>query len=162
MRVLGIDPGTLHLGFGIIEIKAGGKPGYVTCGVVDMPGKLNIGARLRLLQRDLEILFDKYAPDIMGLENIFVGVNARAAIRIGEARAVALLTAAHYDTTVLELPPATVKQLVTGQGRAGKLQVQKMITLLLQLNQPPRSPDAADALAVAIAAGYRALAGKAG
>lgn len=156
MRVLGIDPGTRHLGFGIVEWRVDTqRADYVTCGVIDLPAAAPMPKRLKQLQEELIQVLDKYSPDLVGMEDLFFGINVQSAIRIGEARAVVMLTLAQYELPLIEIPPASVKKAVTGQGRAGKEQVQKMVTLLLELNRPPSSPDAADALAVALAAAMK-------
>lgn len=156
MRVLGIDPGTRHLGFGIVDWRVDAqRADYVICGVIDLPAAAPMPTRLKQLQEELIQVIDKYSPDLVGMEDLFFGINVQSAIRIGEARAVVMLTLAQYDLPLIEIPPASVKKAVTGQGRAGKEQVQKMVTLLLELNRPPSSPDAADALAVALAAGMK-------
>lgn len=150
MRVLGIDPGTWVMGFGVVERRGSS----LVCLEV---GALNLGARsvplatrLVRIHEAIRDLVTKHAPDCISLEEAFHGRSAQAALRIGEARGVALLTASLMDCVVHQYPPATVKKAVTGNGNADKSQVAFMVTRLLGLHTVPEPLDASDALAIAI------------
>lgn len=148
MRVLGVDPGTWRTGAGILEAD-GSRFRLVYEELIAVPKKLEISARLAVIYRRLADIIQTYRPEVLALENLFYGIDARATIRIGEARACAMLAAAQAGMDVAEYLPTRVKQSVTGHGRAGKSQVQQMMKSLLGL--PKVLPaDVADALAVAV------------
>lgn len=152
IRILGIDPGTLRCGYGMVEVsevRAIAKPRYVECGVIELCGKLSLAERLRLLAADLRELLAELRPDEVSLEAAFHGVNAQSALRLGHARGVIMLLVAEAGLPLGEYPPATVKRSVAGHGRAGKEEVQRVVTWLCALKRAPRT-DAADALAIAL------------
>jgi len=148
MRVLGIDPGTVRMGVGILEAH-GAHHTLVSCDSFQLSKKLSLKEKLNEIRRHILDLIERYRPDVMALENIFFGKNVRTLVRIGEARASAMLAAAEKDIPVVEYPPARVKQAVSGNGRASKIQIQQMVRHLLHLKTVP-PVDAADALAVAL------------
>jgi crossover junction endodeoxyribonuclease RuvC len=150
-RILGIDPGTLYCGYGIIEVtaRAAAKPRYVECGVIELNGRLSLAARLRLLASDLREVLSELRPDEVALEAAFHGVNAQSALRLGHARGVIMLLVAEAGLPLGEYPPATVKKSVAGHGRATKEEIQRVVTWLCALKRAPRA-DAADALAIAL------------
>lgn len=147
MRVLGIDPGTYRMGIGILETQ-GSRYGLVAFESVQIPKNLSLPERLKEIHRAVSDSIERYAPEVMALENVFFGKDVRALVKMGEARASAMLAAAERAVPVVEYPPARVKQAISGNGRASKIQVQQMVKHLLQLKTPP-PVDAADALAVA-------------
>ena len=152
IRILGIDPGTLRCGYGVVEVseaRAIAKPRYVECGVIELSGKLTLAERLRLLATDLRELLTELRPHEVSLEAAFHGVNAQSALRLGHARGVIMLLVAEAGLPLGEYPPATVKRSVAGHGRAGKEEIQRVVTWLCALKRAPR-PDAADALAIAL------------
>ena len=152
IRILGIDPGTLRCGYGVVEVselRALAKPRYVECGVIELSGKLPLSERLRLLATDLREVLAELRPDEVSLEAAFHGVNAQSALRLGHARGVIMLLVAEAGLPLGEYPPATVKRSVAGHGRAGKQEVQRVVTWLCALQRAPRA-DAADALAIAL------------
>lgn len=149
MRVLGIDPGTLKLGYGVVDEEQG-KITMVDCGVLVLSSKIPVEQRLCSLYRKLGEIIVRYQPDEVAIEEPFVAGNARSALAIGRAQAVAILAAADKELPVLRYFPTQVKQQVTNYGGSAKEQVQKMVKIQLGLPQPPQSNDAADALAVAI------------
>lgn len=112
--------------------------------------------RLLKIHTELDALIKNFRPQVMGIEKLFFGRNATTAIPVGQARGVVLLCAAQNNLDVLEITPNEVKQSITGYGGAGKEQVIYMVTKMLNLAEPPKPDDAADALAIAIAAGYEA------
>ena len=155
MRIFGIDPGTLVTGYGIVD-KDGGRISFVACGCVRNRRGAPLPIRFLNIYRELGGVFDDYRPGEMALEGIFFCKNVRTALKLGEARGVAMLVAAEKGVEVFEYAPRRVKQAVLGNGGARKSQVQFMMKSLLGLDEEPSSPDAADALAIALC---RAFAG---
>ena len=149
MRVLGIDPGTLRLGYGIVDEGVEGIT-MVDCGVLSLSSKVPVEQRLSSLYQKLGEIVNRYRPDEVAIEEPFVAGNARSALSIGRAQAVAILAAANRKLPVFRYLPTQVKQQVTNYGHSGKEQVQEMVRIQLGLSQSPQSTDATDALAVAI------------
>jgi len=147
MIILGIDPGTIQLGYGIVA-SDGDTFRAIAFGAVKCRGELP--ERLCHLYAELDKIIAQYQPEVVAVETPFVGENARSAIAIGKAQAVAILAAAQRGISVFEYPPATVKRHVADYGASSKEQVQTMVKLLLEMAEPPQPFDAADALAVAI------------
>ncbi|MGF1509177.1 MAG: crossover junction endodeoxyribonuclease RuvC [Myxococcota bacterium] len=148
MIVFGIDPGSLRTGWAALEVN-GSRMIPLGYGTLRLPDA-DLPQRLKTLHRELQERFRRHRPNRVALESLFHHKNARSALVLGHARGVALLAAAETDAQLCELSPAEVKRAVTGNGRAEKLQVQKMVQVLLGLGQVP-AQDAADALAVAVA-----------
>lgn len=155
MLALGIDPGTAICGYGFVE-QLQGKLVAKSFGVITTSPKARAQDRLLKIYTELDALIKKFQPQIMGVEKLFFGKNATTAIPVGQARGVVLLCAAQNDLDVVEISPNEVKQSITGYGGATKEQVIFMVTKLLHLPEPPKPDDAADALAISIAAGYEA------
>lgn len=155
MIALGIDPGTAICGYGFVEV-AGGQAVAKNFGVITTSPKARMQDRLLKIHTELDALIKTFLPQVMGIEKLFFGKNATTAIPVGQARGVVLLCAAQNNLDVLEITPNEVKQSITGYGGADKAQVIYMVTKLLRLAEPPKPDDAADALAIAIAAGYEA------
>lgn len=149
MRVLGIDPGTLNLGYGLVD-EADGKVTMVDCGVLSQPSRIPVEKRLCALYNRLGEVIARYKPDEVAIEEPFVAVNVRSALAIGRSQAIAILAAASNDLPVFRYLPAQVKQQVTDYGGSSKEQVKVMVKIQLGLSDLPHSDDAADALAVAI------------
>ncbi|MGB8707961.1 MAG: crossover junction endodeoxyribonuclease RuvC [Dehalococcoidia bacterium] len=149
MRVLGIDPGTLNLGYGVVDEDAG-EMAMVDCGVVSLSSKVPVEQRLSSLYKKLVEIVARYQPDEVAIEEPFVADNRRSALAIGRAQAIAMLAAANKNLPVFRYLPTQVKQQVTDYGGSSKEQVQEMVKLQLGLAEPPQPSDAADALAVAI------------
>lgn len=147
--ILGVDPGTLRCGWGMIR-SLGGRLIYLASGVIEPPAKYAIHLRLRSVFERLDEMATHHRPAYMAVEQAFVGKDPRAALRIGAARGVAMLVAARAGATVEELMPSTVKKAVTGRGGASKEDVAAMVARLLRIERPA-SLDESDALAVAIA-----------
>lgn len=154
MRVLGIDPGTRVVGWGVVERK-GGAVRAVAWGALRAPASREVPERLRILHEGILALVVEHRPEAVAVEEAFFGKGARAALALGEGRGVALLAAALAGLPVRQYPPATVKKAVTGRGAAPKEQVGAMVRVILGLPTPPEPADAADALAVAICALHR-------
>jgi crossover junction endodeoxyribonuclease RuvC len=152
VRILGIDPGSRFLGYAVVE--ASDDPArrlrYVECGVITATVKHELARRLAEIATGLGEVIDELAPDVVAVEDVFVRQNFRTALVLGQARGVVLAVAGMAGLHVHSYPPSSVKQAVTGRGRAPKEQVGAMVKALLGLKRPP-AVDAADALAVAIA-----------
>ena len=149
MRILGIDPGSQRTGYGCVE-SDGRRHRLVACGAITSLAAESFPHRLARIHRELAALLTNFRPDCVAVENVFHGTNARSALKLGHARGVAMLAAVEAGCDVVEYTPAEVKRAVVGYGRADKLQVQRMIKLLLGLEKAPSPHDAADALAIAI------------
>jgi crossover junction endodeoxyribonuclease RuvC len=149
MRVIGVDPGNAVTGYGVVERTGALK--YIAAGTVRARRTSTRAGRLATIYENLLQLLDRYAPDAMSLERAFVALNAQSAFALGEARAVAILAAAHHGVDVFEYTPADVKLSVAGYGRADKQQVKQMVQRTLMLNEIGEiGDDAADALAIAL------------
>ena len=149
LRVLGIDPGSRFCGFGVVEDRGGARVLHLAHGVLVLDEALPIEARLSLLFDGLQGLVEEHRPEVVAIEDIFHATNPRSALVLGAARGVALLVAARSGARVRSFPPSTVKQAVTGSGRAEKAQVGRMVDALLGIRVVGRV-DASDALAVAL------------
>lgn len=150
MIILGIDPGLAIVGWGIIK-KKGDKISCLDYGCIKT-NKKPLPQRLAEIHENLKKIIKKYKPDEIAVEELFFAKNAKTAFMVGQARGVILLTASQLKIPVSEVTPLQVKQSLTTYGRADKQQVQKMVKILLDLKEVPKSDDAADALAVAICA----------
>lgn len=149
MRILGIDPGTVVSGYGIVEVKAG-KLWAVAYGAVRARNKDPFPSRLKTIYEGLAKVIERYRPEQIAVEDVFAGKSIKSAIRIGEARGIALLSAATAGIPASSYPATVIKKSVVGFGSAQKGQVQEMIKLILELPEVPEPEDAADALAIAI------------
>ena len=149
MRVLGIDPGTVIAGYGIVD-SSGGQIKMVDCGVIKASPKLSPAERLSILYQGLSKIVTQYKPDAVAVEQPFVGTNVNSALSIGRAQAVAMLIAANNNIPAFDYTPAQVKQRVASYGASSKEQVQQMVKLQLGLSEVPQPSDAADALAIAL------------
>jgi crossover junction endodeoxyribonuclease RuvC len=151
LRILGIDPGSLRLGYGVIESAGAGASSvtYVECGVISASPRDARSVRLGEIGRGLRDLIEEVRPDVVAMEEAFFGVNIQSTLALGEARGVALFIASEYGLLVIGYPPATVKKTVVGHGRATKEQIGYLVRALLSLRRTPEA-DAADALAIAI------------
>lgn len=152
MIILGIDPGTVRVGYGIIE-KIGGKMLHLDSGLIKLP-KEGYEVRLVALEKNLESLLQKFKPDRVGLERLFFEKNRKTAIQVAEARGVILKTVVQKSIPVKEVNPKEVKLAVTGDGNAGKDGVEKMVKRLLNLGSVKMVDDVSDALAIAITAAW--------
>lgn len=149
MKILGIDPGTVVMGYGVIE-SDGDAIVLVDCGAIKVPEGAGIGERLNHLYDNLLKIINLHHPDAVAVEQPFVAKNVKSAMAIGRAQAVTFLAAAGSHVPTYEYTPARVKQMVANYGAGGKEQIQEMVRLQLGLAQAPQPTDAADALAVAI------------
>jgi crossover junction endodeoxyribonuclease RuvC len=148
-RILGIDPGTASTGFGIIE-RAGVKLRPVWYDCLTTSPREAAADRLVRIGRAVREIVERMQPDAMAIEELFFGANAKSALAVGQARGVCMLVCAEAGLPVYEYSPASIKQAVTGYGRADKQQVMEMVRHQLGMTEVPRPDHAADALAVAI------------
>ena len=149
MRVLGIDPGSETLGWGIVE-GSGLKYAVVEFGVVKSNPRQPFAKRLANIYDGVSAVIESFQPDVVSIEEAFYAVNAGVAIKLGQVRGVMLLLAEQRGIEIAEYAPRLIKQTVVGYGAAEKRQVQEMVKLLLRLKAIPTPHDAADALAIAI------------
>lgn len=149
MRIIGIDPGTGILGFGVIDVVKG-KMTMVTAGVIRTPAHTPLEERLVEIYDGLSEIIRETQPQTMSIEKLFFAQNVTTAISVSHARGVAMLTGKQAGLTIAEYTPLQIKQTLTGYGKAEKKQVQEMVRLQLLLKEIPKPDDAADALATAI------------
>lgn len=149
MRIIGIDPGTGILGFGVIDAKAG-KTKLVTAGVITTPAHTPLADRLEEIYIELTNIIAETKPDYMAIEQLFFARNVTTAMSVSHARGVAMLTGKQAKLKIEEYTPLQIKQTLTGYGKADKKQVQEMVRLQLGLKDVPKPDDCADALAAAI------------
>lgn len=149
MIILGVDPGTATTGYGIIR-KERDALVDIDFGCIKTPSSLETPERLKYLQQGITGVIKKHRPDAAAIEKLFFTTNAKTAISVAQARGVVLETLASSCIAIHEYTPLQIKQAVTGYGKADKTQVQKMVKVLLGLNEIPKPDDAADALATAI------------
>jgi crossover junction endodeoxyribonuclease RuvC len=150
MRVLGIDCGTQFTGYGVVELRPDATLVCITCGAIKLSPRDPLCDRLATIFERLGEIIREHHPDNVAIEEIFYAVNVKSALKLGQVRGVAMLAASSVGLQVSEYAPLTIKSAVVGYGRAEKQQVQHMVTRLLNLAEIPESPDAADALAIAI------------
>jgi crossover junction endodeoxyribonuclease RuvC len=148
VRALGIDPGTLHLGWGVVERRQN-KLVHVAHGVIDQKAGSPLASRLEGIADALDLVIREHVPSVGSVETLFFHKDAQAAAKLGHARGVVLLCLERAGVAIAEYPPARVKQTVVGNGRAEKRQVAQMVRAVLSLEEIPKL-DASDALALAI------------
>ncbi|HET7319965.1 MAG TPA: crossover junction endodeoxyribonuclease RuvC [Candidatus Saccharimonadales bacterium] len=149
MRILGIDPGTGILGFGVIDVVKG-KAQLVDAGVIRTPVKEDDAVRLHTIYEELTDIIAQNKPQVMSVEKLFFSRNVTTAMTVSQARGVVLLTAMQASLEIHEYTPMQIKQAITGYGKADKKQMQEMVKVILGLKAIPKPDDAADALAAAI------------
>lgn len=153
MRVFGIDCGTEFTGYGVVEMDCRGRTQklvHLAAGTIRLNKKDKTPQRLAQVYAGLTAMMALHEPDVVAVEEVFFSANAKSALKLGQVRGVALLAAASSGLPVVEYAPLKIKSSVVGYGLAAKEQVQFMVTRLLELDRAPESPDAADALAIAI------------
>lgn len=148
VRIIGIDPGLRNMGWGIIDTQ-GSNLKHVANGVIKSDGKLDLATRLCQLHDQLYEIIEQYKPDESAVENTFVNKDLAGALKLGQARGIALVVPARFGLLVAEYAPNKVKKTVVGAGHADKNQILHMLKILLP-NAAPKNADAADALAIAI------------
>jgi crossover junction endodeoxyribonuclease RuvC len=150
MRILGIDPGTGILGFGVIDIDPKGKAVLVDAGVIRTPVKQPDSERLFTIYEELTEIIKDQKPEVMSVEKLFFAQNVTTAMSVAQARGVVLLCGEQNKLELHEYTPLQIKQAITGYGRADKKQMQEMVRVILGLKEVPKPDDCADALAAAI------------
>ena len=158
MRVLGVDPGLTRCGVGVVDGAPGRSPSLVAVGVVRTPAESPVGARLLVLERELDAWLDRTEPDAVAVERVFSQHNVRTVMGTAQAAAVAMLVATRRGLPVALHTPSEVKAAISGNGRADKAQVAAMVPRVLRLEAAPRPADASDALALAICHVWRGAA----
>lgn len=149
MKILGIDPGTAIIGYGLIDVQ-GQRYSALDYGCITTPAHTPMEQRLKLLYKGINQLLEQSHPDAVAVEELFFNRNITTAISVGQARGVILLAIAEHNIEFAEYTPLEVKQAIVGYGRAEKRQIQYMVTSFLKLKSIPKPDDAADALAIAI------------
>lgn len=150
MKVLGIDPGTAVLGYGVVETGAGRHPRLVECGTLTTRARDSLPSRLRVIHDGIGALLARHRPDALAVESAFYGRNVRTTVVLSHARGVILLAAEQAGVPIAEYSPALVKKTIVGRGAALKPQVGYMVMQLLRLKAAPAPADAADGVAVAL------------
>jgi crossover junction endodeoxyribonuclease RuvC len=148
VKVLGIDPGTAALGYGIVE-RSGGRLREIDHGCLTTSPDFTLPERLLSIHALVDELIALHEPDVVGVERLFFSKNVQTALAVGQARGVILLAAAQHGIEVREATPSEVKSAITGYGAADKEQVARMVQLVCAMSELPRPADAADALAIA-------------
>jgi len=149
MRILGIDPGTGILGFGVIDTDKG-QASLIDAGVIRTPVKEDDAIRLETIFNELTSIIDATKPTVMSVEKLFFAANVTTAMTVAQARGVVLLCGRQAGLDIFEYTPLQIKQALTGYGRAEKSQIQEMVRVILRLKTAPKPDDCADALAAAI------------
>ena len=149
MRILGIDPGTVTMGYGVIEEQES-ELGLMDCGALTTAPNMPLSQRLHTLYLGLLNLIARYQPSEIAIEQPFVAKNVRSALAVGQAIGMAMVAAGEKGIPIHQYTPTQVKQAVSSYGRSGKEQVQEMVRIQLRLSSLPQPSDAADALAVAL------------
>lgn len=149
MRILGIDPGTGILGFGVIDVVKGNAR-LVDAGVIRTPVKEDDAVRLQTIFEELTDIISQTKPEIMAVEKLFFAANVTTAMTVAQARGVVLLAGKQANLEIFEYTPLQIKQALTGYGRAEKKQIQEMVKVILKLQEVPKPDDCADALACAL------------
>lgn len=155
MLALGIDPGTAICGYGLVE-QTQGKLIAKNFGAITTSPKARMQDRLLKIYTEINSIIKNFRPEVIGVEKLFFGRNSTTAIPVGQARGIILLCAAQNNLDLVEITPNEVKMSITGYGGATKEQVIYMVTKILNLSEPPKPDDTADALAIAIATTYEA------
>lgn len=156
MIILGIDPGTIYTGFGVVKYFRN-QLSLIDSGIIKTPAVKEMAPRLETIYNELTLLIRKYDPDSFALETAFYGKNVQSALKIGYARGVSMLAAKHNNLDTAEYSPREVKKSVVGNGAASKEQVQYMIKKLLSLRRNKIKFDESDALAVAVCHAFKVL-----
>ncbi|MFQ5824843.1 MAG: crossover junction endodeoxyribonuclease RuvC [bacterium] len=149
MRILGVDPGTVITGFGVLEKKQN-ECFIVDYGILNLSSQKQFSKRLQKIYDGISGVINLYQPDEFAIEDIFYAENARVALKMGHARGVAILAAVNHHLPTSEYSPREIKQSVVGNGGASKEQVQRMVQQILRMDKIPEPYDAADAIAVAL------------
>lgn len=150
MIILGIDPGTARMGYGVLQIKKGKKPKVLEVDTLITHQDLSMPKRLKFIYEKLSSIVNKHSPDIMVIEKLFFNTNVKTAIAVGQARGIALLASSDKDIQLFEYTALEAKKVLTGYGRASKQEMQQAVKELLELDAVIKSDDANDGLAMAL------------
>ena len=150
MRILGIDPGTGILGFGVIDVDKRGKATLIDAGVIRTPAHQPDSDRLVTIYDELHEIITETKPAVMSVEKLFFAQNVTTAMSVSQARGVVLLCGKQHGMELYEYTPLEIKQAVTGYGKADKKQIQEMVRVILGLDEVPKPDDCADAIAAAL------------
>jgi crossover junction endodeoxyribonuclease RuvC len=150
VRVVGIDPGTSATGYGVLERSSEGRIALLECGVFRTSARTPLYRRIREIYEGIDRVIESFAPDVVSVEAVFQGKNARSALVLGHARGAILLAASLRDIEIAEYAPREIKKAVVGRGSATKEQVAYMVQERLRLKAPPSPSDAADGVAAAL------------
>jgi crossover junction endodeoxyribonuclease RuvC len=161
MIILGVDPGTLIAGYGVIE-RNGTSISLLDVGVIKNTGNISMPLRLKKIYSTLCSVIDRFHPDEFAIETSFYSKNAQSALKIGQARGVSILASVNHEIPVTEYSPREVKKAVTGKGAASKEQVQYMMMAMLKLKTTPKHFDSTDALAIAVCHAFKISAPRSG
>ncbi|MBN2089332.1 crossover junction endodeoxyribonuclease RuvC [candidate division KSB1 bacterium] len=154
MKILGVDPGSLFTGFGVIRtVRADFE--YITSGVIVANSREELAYRLKLIYDGMQQVLTEFQPDVVAIENVFYAHNVQSLLKLGQARGVVLLAAANSQLPLVEYSAREVKQSVTGNGAASKVQVHRSILQILKLKDRTLAHDESDALAIAICHSHR-------
>ncbi|HEX6645160.1 MAG TPA: crossover junction endodeoxyribonuclease RuvC [Gemmatimonadales bacterium] len=151
MRVLGIDPGTAVMGYGVVEPAQGRAGRLVECGIVETRAGDRLSLRLRVIHDAVAALIERHRPQVVAVEAAFYARNVRTTMVLSHARGVILLAAEEAGVDIAEYPPAAIKKAIVGRGAALKPQVAFMVQQLLRLKSRPEPADASDGIAIALA-----------
>lgn len=154
MRILGVDPGTMVTGYGVIDVD-GGKLSLVDYGVIRMTSAMSLPARLERIYTRLATIIEETLPDEFAIESAFYSKNVQSTLKLGHARGVSILAAQLRQIPTAEYAPSEVKRSVTGNGNASKEQVEYMVVALLEMKEQKQLLDATDALAIALCHGQK-------
>jgi crossover junction endodeoxyribonuclease RuvC len=149
-RILGIDPGTASVGYGVLECGRREQFNALASGIIQTPKDMPAGNRLGIIRNDIISLIVEYTPDILAIESIFFAKNAKTLVPVAQARGVIIEAAAAMRIPIAEYSPVTVKLIVSGHGRSEKLYMQQSVARILNHNDIIKPDDASDALAIAI------------
>ena len=158
IRILGLDPGLRHTGWGVID-KDGPKIRFISAGVINPDETLTLAERLAELHEGLKKIIQDFKPDESAVEQTFVNINPTSTLKLGQARGVVILTPALFGVRVAEYTPNQIKKMIVGAGHADKNQVDMMVRTLLKTVPEHIPPDASDALAIALCHGFTRPAG---
>lgn len=161
MIILGVDPGTLIAGYGVIE-KKGSAISLLDVGVIKNVADVSMPLRLKKIYAVLCSVIEQFHPDEFAIETAFYSKNAQSALKIGQARGVSILAGVNFEVPVTEYSPREIKKAVTGKGAASKEQVQYMMMSMLKLKAAPKYFDSTDALAVAVCHAFKISAPRSG
>ncbi len=149
MKILGIDPGFAIVGYSVIEY-IGNKFTLITSGAIQTKAGESFPLRLEKIHNELNEIIEEYKPDVMSIEELFFNTNVTTAINVAQARGVVLVTARIHKIATYEYTPLQIKQAVVGYGRADKMQVQRMVKMILKTDKLPKLDDITDSMAIGI------------